>query len=694
IFYNDFLQSTNMKSILKDYKALNISFTNLIQNLPFLNAKQLNNLFNLVTLIKDIDFDAIIKLTRSNDRNLRNISTNVCLYYAKYLLGKGKNRKAKFKRTGSFDLKTNKSVLEYCNRINNNNNKVLDHKIEEEEEVDVLIKKTKGTNSKVPKKNILELDDNENIDANQEIKRTYSKSLSEKKSEHSKVQLINAKNNTIEILSKNKNDEYLDLIEKIYEEVFLLRYRDIDPSIRSICISYLTEYINLSVLFQENQYLKYIIWGINDKSDQVKRSCIKGLLKILKNNEITNSCKKRIIGNFKMLLDSLLYVCFNDSFKSNCIILLLELFEHDIIEFNSIFDITFDDTIKNIANDANISNVNNKNVFDTNVCNKVFELFDIVDENNAKKILNFMESKFGWLNAIILLYKKCKNILGSLKLSEEEVKTLINAYFEKKNYSQCSNSNDLNLEYSIKNSNNNLEHSNIYPTDDKQTTRRIKRIKSIKIQRKNANNDDGNELNDYINIRIKTDSDKNTKVTNGSTLLYKNLEESIYGCKPEHINDSPKRNILEPINNYINKINTNINVKPSVQIFENSSTLKNLSIEEFTELLSLIITKDHNLIHELTKIIYCYKENIKVLNNLVNSFVKMSEEFFTIENEGILDILYEKTLFIENYFVLLKKLELIFDSKVNLILTEFKEKIKNYHYDNMLNNIETIEILL
>lgn len=90
--------------------------------------------------------------------------------------------------------------------------------------------------------------------------------------------------------SSNKNSnltgiaEYLD---KIFNKVFVLRYRDVAPEIRALAISYLGEWIlNLPRSFLDDRFLKYIGWMLNDKASEVRTSSllvIGNLLKIQEN---------------------------------------------------------------------------------------------------------------------------------------------------------------------------------------------------------------------------------------------------------------------------------------------------------------------------------------------------------------------------------------------------------------------------
>eukprot|EP00897_Mesotaenium_endlicherianum_P001304 jgi/Mesen1/1200/ME000128S00174 len=69
-----------------------------------------------------------------------------------------------------------------------------------------------------------------------------------------------------------------EMMRKLFRGVFMHRYRDVDPEIRSACISALGSWIQgYSTLFLQDLYLKYIGWTLNDKNAGVRSSAISAL---------------------------------------------------------------------------------------------------------------------------------------------------------------------------------------------------------------------------------------------------------------------------------------------------------------------------------------------------------------------------------------------------------------------------------
>jgi cohesin complex subunit SA-1/2 len=72
------------------------------------------------------------------------------------------------------------------------------------------------------------------------------------------------------------------VVEKMYDEVFLVRFRDVDPSIRSLCVESMCEWIiAVPEIFNAPSYLKYVGWSFSDKGDNVRKrgvQCTIGLI--------------------------------------------------------------------------------------------------------------------------------------------------------------------------------------------------------------------------------------------------------------------------------------------------------------------------------------------------------------------------------------------------------------------------------
>lgn len=91
-----------------------------------------------------------------------------------------------------------------------------------------------------------------------------------------------------------------EVMETMYDEVFLVRFRDVDFNIRSTCVGFMCEWIvSAPEIFNFPCYLKYIGWSLSDKNDNVRRkgigSCIKLVRKKIDIQAFVSRFKNRMI---------------------------------------------------------------------------------------------------------------------------------------------------------------------------------------------------------------------------------------------------------------------------------------------------------------------------------------------------------------------------------------------------------------
>lgn len=73
-----------------------------------------------------------------------------------------------------------------------------------------------------------------------------------------------------------------DKIEALYNTVFVVRFRDVDPAIRSMCVQFISEWAVECEALRRMEFLKYIGWALNDRSDMVRRRAIKAIVCVSK----------------------------------------------------------------------------------------------------------------------------------------------------------------------------------------------------------------------------------------------------------------------------------------------------------------------------------------------------------------------------------------------------------------------------
>ncbi|XP_068428876.1 cohesin subunit SA-2 isoform X2 [Clinocottus analis] len=77
---------------------------------------------------------------------------------------------------------------------------------------------------------------------------------------------------------REKRAEIESMMDVIFKGIFLKRYRDVLPEIRSICMEELSLWMKLySSAFLNDSYLKYMGWMMHDKVPDVRLKCVLGL---------------------------------------------------------------------------------------------------------------------------------------------------------------------------------------------------------------------------------------------------------------------------------------------------------------------------------------------------------------------------------------------------------------------------------
>lgn len=88
------------------------------------------------------------------------------------------------------------------------------------------------------------------------------------------------------VLSKIKQwieeEKGFGIVEKMYDEVFLVRFRDVDFNIRAMCVDFMCEWtIAAPRIFNKPCYLKYIGWALSDKNDTVRRKALNACIRLI-----------------------------------------------------------------------------------------------------------------------------------------------------------------------------------------------------------------------------------------------------------------------------------------------------------------------------------------------------------------------------------------------------------------------------
>ncbi|KAH7709190.1 Cohesin subunit SA-1 [Aphelenchoides avenae] len=109
--------------------------------------------------------------------------------------------------------------------------------------------------------------------------------------------------------SKNELDEKINdlslMVQYLFKSVFVHRYRDVVPDIRSICVTEIGNWMRVyPALFLEDSYLKYIGWTLYDKQPEVRLKCINSILPLYERIELVDKLQL-FTGKFKERLVSM-----------------------------------------------------------------------------------------------------------------------------------------------------------------------------------------------------------------------------------------------------------------------------------------------------------------------------------------------------------------------------------------------------
>ena len=126
-------------------------------------------------------------------------------------------------------------------------------------------------------------------DVAKEIKDSVARSTRQFEGEKKKNKVNKGRLASIEkgIRENEKRLETIDSIVKdVFDSVFIHRYRDVDPKIRTDCVTALGYWIQTYPdMFFEGQYLRYLGWLLSDVAPHCRAEVIKQLQKLFKNQD-------------------------------------------------------------------------------------------------------------------------------------------------------------------------------------------------------------------------------------------------------------------------------------------------------------------------------------------------------------------------------------------------------------------------
>ncbi|CAJ0945582.1 unnamed protein product, partial [Mesorhabditis belari] len=150
------------------------------------------------------------------------------------------------------------------------------------------------------------------VDVTLELVENKAKNERQIEAEQAKLKAMggSGNNDKLDVLIARKTElkehaqDVSDMLQYIFKSVFVHRYRDCLPDIRSICINELGKWmIVYPEHFLDDSYLKYIGWSLHDKMPEVRFKCLEALLPLYNRQEIvgklelfSNKFKERLVS--------------------------------------------------------------------------------------------------------------------------------------------------------------------------------------------------------------------------------------------------------------------------------------------------------------------------------------------------------------------------------------------------------------
>lgn len=185
--------------------------------------------------------------------------------------------------------------------------------------------------------------------------------------------------------------------EYLFEEVLIKRYKDVDPNIRSLCVSSLIDTLVLCPALFDASHFDIFSRSIVDKNEAVRRKSIKALKKLmmLKN---TTSLKAFYLKNLKVVNELSLFDR-SESVRRECANLLFLLYNNDVVKKEACFKVlhladqrAFDSIVDEIKTDLRKSSRAKNKEPSENVLFPISTLHELLDINEKSlSLLKFTQ---------------------------------------------------------------------------------------------------------------------------------------------------------------------------------------------------------------------------------------------------------------------------------------------------------------
>lgn len=207
------------------------------------------------------------------------------------------------------------------------------------------------------------------------------------------------------IKSSYLDSKKLDQIEILFQNVFISRCRDIDPNIRTMCVQFLSEWICASNALRSPEYLKYIGWALNDRSDSVRKKAVRSVARICKQCKTKGKSGQtptdKFIEKYRMRLIEIALQDSNPNVQKECCKAVLSIFlrNENIFSHDEILSVMSNDETYNELKHLSLKKICPESIWDLDALHTalrkskpyVFKNLKLSEMDVSSLILNICE---------------------------------------------------------------------------------------------------------------------------------------------------------------------------------------------------------------------------------------------------------------------------------------------------------------
>lgn len=180
------------------------------------------------------------------------------------------------------------------------------------------------------------------VEENTQLEKLITSNDKHNKRSKNKIEIINKRIKQIELNVENfrsRKDKLTDLINEIFNTIFIHRYRDVSNEIRYDCIKHLGLWMDIyPEFFFDVIYMRYLGWTMTDIDPSVRSEAFRILTNLYKRENSSQSLKQ-FTEFFKLKLINISIYESDSQSRLNCIQLLIEITKRGLLSNDEIIQI-------------------------------------------------------------------------------------------------------------------------------------------------------------------------------------------------------------------------------------------------------------------------------------------------------------------------------------------------------------------